>query len=164
VSSRARNRLLLLGVLWGLLLAAVPAVVMADPYEPDGFLVAGMLAAVASGAAGALVAGRRAARAKERGGRAAALRSGLGTGLVQGLVGGGAAALLIWVLMALTLSGFSLRHPVEISALMRPQVFLGSFFVSLSVFLYSLAGGLVLGPAFGVLVNRTARAGTEGGS
>ncbi len=32
---------------------------------------------------------------------------------------------------------------------------LGSFFVALSVFLYALAGGLLLGPAFGTLVNRT---------
>jgi hypothetical protein len=58
-------------------------------------------------------------------------------------------------LMALTLSGFTL----ELSTLMSPRVFLGSFFVALSVFLYSVAGGLLLGPAFGTLVNRAVKEG-----
>jgi hypothetical protein len=85
--------------------------------------------------------------------------AGLGTGFLQGLVGGAFAALLIWALMALTLSGFSLQNPVELSTLMRPRVFLGSFFVALSVFLYAVAAGLLLGPAFGRLVDRAVREG-----
>src|ERR687897_58317 len=100
MTATIRNRLLLVGALWGVILAAVPA-----------------------------------------------------------LVGGAFAAALIWALMALTLSGFTLEDPVELSTLMSPRIFLGSFFVALSVFIYSLAGGLLLGPAFGTLVNRAVRGG-----
>jgi hypothetical protein len=148
-----RNRLLALGTLWGVLLAAVPALVMTRPYRLSGFLVAALLCAVLSGCVGALAAGWRAARRKESGG----VLAGFGTGFFQGLVGGAFAAFLIWALMALTLSGFSLENPVEPSRLMSPRVFLGSFFVALSVFVYVVAGGLLLGPAFGTLVNRTVR-------
>ena len=80
--------------------------------------------------------------------------AGLGTGFFQGLVGGAFAALLIWALMALTLAGFSLQNPVELATLMSPRIFMGSFFVALSAFVYVVAGGLLLGPAFGTLVNR----------
>jgi hypothetical protein len=150
-----RNRLLALGALWGVLLAAVPALAMTRPYRLTGFLVAAILCAALSGCVGTLAAGRRAARRKESGG----VLAGIGTGLVQGLVGGTFAASLIWVLMALTLSGLSPENPVELSTLMSPRIFLGSFFVALSVFLYSVAGGLLLGPAFGTLVNRTVKEG-----
>lgn len=54
------------------------------------------------------------------------------------------------------------RRGLDLSSLMRPQVFLGSFFVPLSVFLYTLAGGSLLGPVFGTLVNRAARVGAKG--
>jgi hypothetical protein len=130
-----RNRLLTLGVLWGVLLAAVPTLVITRPYR-------------LSGCVGTLAAGHRAARRKESGG----VLAGLGTGLFQGLLGGAFAALLIWALMALTLAGFSLQNPVELATLMSPRIFLGSFFVALSVFV--VAGGLLLGPAFGTLINR----------
>ena len=72
----------------------------------------------------------------------------------QGLVGGAVAAALIWALMAVTISGFTLWNPVEASELMSPRVFLGSFFVSLSAFVYALVGGILLGPLFGPLVER----------
>src|ERR687897_960547 len=98
MTATIRNRLLLVGALWGVILAAVPA-----------------------------------------------------------LVGGAFAAALIWALMAITLSGFTLENPVELSTLMSPRVFLGSFFVALSVFLYAVAGGTLIGPAFGKLVDRTVR-------
>ncbi len=156
MTAAVRNRLLLLGALWGVLLASVPALVMTRPYRLTGFLVAALVCAALSGCAGTLAAGRRAARRKEGGGVLAGFR----TGLLQGLVGGSFAASLIWALMALTLSGFTLQNPVELSTLMSPRIFLGSFFVALSVFLYALAGGLLLGPAFGTLINRTA--GKEG--
>lgn len=152
--SGIRNRLLLLGALWGLVLAAVPALVMTDPYRLTGFLVAGLTCAAVGGAAGALVAGRRVMRRQ----RARSwLRSGVGTGVVQGLVCGTVAAALIWALMALTISGFTLRDPVEASVLMSPRVFLGSFFVSLSAFVYALVGGILLGPLFGPLIERIVR-------
>jgi hypothetical protein len=38
---------------------------------------------------------------------------------------------------------------------------MGSFFVALSAFTYALVGGVLLGPIFGTLVNRTVRAGTN---
>jgi p-aminobenzoyl-glutamate transporter AbgT len=122
VMATMRNRLLL-GSAWGVLLAALPALVMARPG----------------------LSGRR------------PVLAGLGTRFLQGLVGGAFAALLIWALMALTLSGFTLENPVDLSVLMSPRVFLGIFFVALSIFLYAVAGGTLLGPAFGRLVNRAVR-------
>ncbi len=158
MTATARNRLLALGVLWGLLLAAVPALLMTSPYQLTGFLVAGLVCAALSGTIGTLVAGRRAA--KKVGGRSGLL-AGIGTGALQGLAGGVVAALLIWALMAITLSGFTLRNPVELSVLMSPRIFLGSFFVALSTFAYALVGGVLLGPIFGTLVNRAVRAGRD---
>jgi hypothetical protein len=154
MTATVRNRLLLLGALWGVILATVPALVMTRPYRLSGFLVAALACAALSGCVGTLAAGRRAVKKKSDG-----IMAGFGTGLLQGLVGGAFAAALIWALMAITLSGFTLENPVELSTLMSPRVFLGSFFVALSVFLYSVAGGLLLGPAFGTLVNRAAREG-----
>ncbi len=160
MTSTVRNRLLALGVIWGLLLAAVPALLMTNPYRLTGFLVAGLTCAVLSGSLGTLVAGRRAAK---KGGRSGLL-AGVGTGALQGLVGGVVAALLIWTLMALTISGFTLRNPVELSVLMSPRVFMGSFFVALSAFAYALVGGLLLGPIFGTLVNRAVSVGKNAAS
>ena len=156
MTATVRNRLIFLGSAWGVLLAAVPALVMTRPYHLTGFLVAALLCAALSGCVGTLVVGRRVALRREGSG---GLVAGLGTGFLQGLVGGAFAALLIWALMALTLSGFSLQNPVELSTLMRPRVFLGSFFVALSVFVYAVAAGLLLGPAFGRLVDRAVREG-----
>jgi hypothetical protein len=158
MTSTVRNRLLALGVLWGLLLAAVPALLMTDPYQLTGFLVAGLACAALSGSLGTLVAGRRAVK---KGGKRSSLLVGVLTGVLQGLAGGIVAALLIWALMAITLSGFTLRNPVELSVLMSPRVFLGSFFVALSTFAYALVGGVLLGPIFGTLINRTVRAGNN---
>jgi hypothetical protein len=156
MTSTVRNRLLVLGVIWGLLLAAVPALLMTSPYQLTGFLVVGLACAAVSGSLGTLVAGQRAAK---KGGGHSRLLAGVGAGALQGLVGGVVAALLIWALMAVTLSGFTLRNPVELSVLMSPRVFMGSFFVALSAFAYALVCGVLLGPIFGTLVNRTVRAG-----
>ena len=163
MTASVRNRLLALGFLWGILLAAVPAFVMTDPYRLSGLLVASLVCAVLSGCVGTLAAGRRAARsaARSRGTGRSSLLAGVGTGASQGLVGGGIAALIFWGIMAVSISGFTLQNPVELSVLMEPDVFLGSFFVALSVFLYTLVGGLLLGPVFGTLVNRTVRAGRK---
>ena len=161
MTASVRSRLLALGFLWGILLAAVPAFVMTDPYRLSGLLVASLVCAVLSGCVGTLAAGRRAARLASRtgGARRSSLLAGIGTGASQGLVGGGVAALIFWGIMAVSISGFTLQNPVELSVLMEPDVFLGSLFVALSVFLYVLVGGLLLGPVFGTLVNRTVRAG-----
>ena len=156
MTAGVRNRLLILGAAWGLVLAAVPALVMTDPYRLTGFLVVALLCAAVSGVVGTFVAGQRTLkRPAGRKIRGAVLR-GVGIGAVQGLVGGAFAALLFWVVMALTISGFTLRDPVELSVLMSPRIFLGSFFVALSAFAYTLVGGLLLGPIFGPLVERAA--------
>ena len=156
MTSAARNRLVLLGVIWGLALAVVPALVMVDPYRLTGFLVVALLCAVVSGVVGTLVAGGRALRrtSGRKHGRGATVLRGLGIGTVQGIVGGAFAALLFWAVMAVTISGFTLQDPVELSVLMSPRIFLGSFFVAFSAFAYTLVGGLLLGPLFGPLVER----------
>ena len=160
MTASVRNRLLALGFLWGILLATVPALVMTDPYRLSGLLVASLVCAALRGCVGTLAAGRRATLLAARSGGAgrSSLLAGVGTGASQGLVGGGVAALIFWGIMAVSISGFTLHNPVELSVLMEPDVFLGSFFVALSVFLYVLVGGLLLGPVFGTLVNRTVRA------
>ena len=165
MTTRTGSRLLVLGALWGLVLASVPASVMSEPYQLTGFLVAALICAALSGCVGTLAAGRRAARRASRAGGAgrSGLLAGVGTGASQGIVGGGVAALLFWILMAGSIAGFTLRNPVELSVFMGPAVFLGSFFVALSVFLYAFVGGLLLGPVFGTLVNRTVRAGSVTG-
>lgn len=154
MTTNVRNRLLGIGVVWGLLLTVVPALVMTDPYQLSGFLVAALVCGVVSGVVGTVISGRRAARYVSS--KNNAVLNGVKTGFFQGLVGGSFAALFMWALMAVTLSGFSMANPVDASVLMRPRIFLGSFFVALSVFLYVLVAGPLLGPVFGVLVNRAA--------
>jgi hypothetical protein len=167
MTTRTGSRLLVLGALWGLVLAVVPAFVMTEPYRLTGFLVAALVCAVLSGGVGTLMAGRWAAKGAYRPQNDTARRSGLlagiVTGAVQGIVGGGVAALLFWGLMAVSISGITLQNPIELSVLMEPTVFLGSFFVALSVFLYALVGGLLLSPVFGTLVNRAVRTGSVAG-
>ena len=164
MTSRVRNRLLALGVLWGLLLSVVPVLVMTSPYRLTGFLVAALICAALSGCIGTLAAGRRAARsAPTEGARRSQVLAGLRTGASQGLVGGGVAALLFWALTAVTVSGFTALDPVELSVLTSPRVFMGSFFVALSVLLYAFLGGLLFGPIFGTLVNRAVRADKDAG-
>src|SRR5918998_4664869 len=104
MTASVRNRLLTLGVLWGLLLAAIPALLMTNPYRLSGLLVASLVCAALSGCVGTFAAGRRAARSGGRSG----LLAGVGTGASQGLVGGGVAALLLWGVMAVSISGFTL--------------------------------------------------------
>lgn len=157
-----RYRLLALGAIWGLLLTAVPVLVMVDPLRLTGFLVAALACAVLSGATGTLVAGRRAARRASVRKAGSKLLASVGIGASQGLIGGAVAALLIWALMAVTISGFSLRGPLDPSILTSPRVFLGSFFVALSVFVYALVGGLALCPLFGPLVERAVRGKARG--
>ncbi len=151
-------------------MAVVPALVITEPYRLTGFLVTTLLCAALSGAIGTLAAGRRFANSigkkvgRSEGAQRSEVLAAIGTGVLQGLVGGGVAALLFWTLMALTISGFTLRNPVELSVLMSPRVFMGSFFVALSAFVYTFAGGLLLSPVFGTLVNRTVRAAKGAGS
>lgn len=164
MTSSVRNRLLALGVLWGLTLAIVPTLVMTSPYRLTGLLVAALICAGLSGCVGTLAAGRRALKSsRPEDNRRSGVLAGVRTGASQGLAGGGVAALLFWVLIAVTASGFTLLDPIELSVLTSPRVFMGSFFVALSALLYTFLGGLLLGPIFGTLVNRAVGAGKEAG-
>ena len=104
MTSSIRNRLILTGVLWGLVLAALPAVLAFDRFALSPFLVAAFVCAGLSGAAGAVVAGRR-AMDLVRGRRGLLAVSGIGA--VQGLVSGVLAAFSIWLALSVTISGFS---------------------------------------------------------
>jgi hypothetical protein len=167
MDAKVGRRLVVLGTAWGLVLATVPALVMAQPGSTGGFLVAALLCAAVSGCVAALVAGRRVAArrnppgASEGYARGSALLGSVGAGALLGLVGGVVAAVLFWALMTVTLSGLSLDNPVDVSTLMRPQVFLGSFFVALSVFLYVVAAGILVSPASGALVRWAVGAGEK---
>ena len=162
MKTHVRNRLVALGALWGLALVAVPVLVMTEPYRLTGFLFAAHLCAALGGVVGTLLAGRRAAKRAASGAGHPGVAAWFRTGASQGLVGGGMAALLLWALMALATSGFSLQNPVDVSVLLRPQAVFGSFFISLSTFLYAFFAGLLLGPVFGPLVDRTVRRGAGG--
>jgi len=165
-----RNKLALLGAVEGLTLALPAALLMAS--RPSALVLMAVACALVCGAFGALLAGARASRGRGTGsGRARASRgrgtgsgraraavvSGLGTGLVQGLYCGLAAAALFWVVMTVVITELSLGRPVEPAVFTQPGVLLGSFFVALSAFAYALVGCLLLGPIFGVLVNRISR-------
>jgi hypothetical protein len=62
MDSSVRNRLLVLGLLWGLLLTVIPALIMTSPYRLTGLLLVALVCAVLSGCVGTLAAGRRTAR------------------------------------------------------------------------------------------------------
>ena len=130
---------------------------MTEPYPLTGFLVAALVCTALGSCIGTLAVGQTARSIGKDATREAAGRPGLlggaGIGALQGLVGGGVAGHL-----ALTTSGFALQDPIELSVLMSPRVFMGSFFVALSVFLYAFVGGLLLGPVFRSLVDGAVRA------
>ena len=122
------NRLLALGALWGLVLAALPAA---------------LSCASLSGAIGALVAGSRAAAVPFA-------RRGLlaisGVGALQGLVSGTFAALSIWLALATTISEFSAGSSLKIlNLLWRSEIFVES--ATAAVFVYTVAVGILLSPS-----------------
>lgn len=146
------NRLAVLGGAWGLLLAALPAFVMSDGFSL--FLLAALSCAAAAGAAGTLLTGLLALTGYRRNAKRPAVIRWSMTGAAQGLIAGSIAAFLVWTLMSLSISGLLSGRQVSLSEMMSPSVFYGSLFTSLSVFLYTVAGGLLLGPFSGPLVNR----------
>lgn len=153
--SSIRNRLLLLGALWGLVLAAMPAVLAFDDrFVLSPFLVAAFVCAGLSGAIGALVAGRRAVTGSTRRG----LLAVSGVGALQGLVSGTLAALSIWLALAITISGFSAGSPREIFDLLRrPEIFVESAIAAIAVFAYTLVVGTLLSPVVGAVLCRLVR-------
>lgn len=146
-----RNRLLLLGALWGIVLAAVPAALAFDGFSVSPFLISAFVCVALSGAAGALVAGRRAADLG---------RGMLGVGVLQGLVTALLAAPSVWVALTATMAGFSTASPLEILNLFTdPEIFLQSALAALAVFVYFGAVGLVAAPLTGTVIVRVVRAG-----
>lgn len=153
MTPHARNRLLLLGALWGLALAAVPAALAFDRFSLSPFLISAFLCAALSGAAGALVAGRRAAGSRPGG------WSILGAGALQGLVTALLAALSIWVALTATMAGFSTASPLEVLDLLtEPGIFMQSAVAAIAVFTYYAAVGLLLSPLIGTVIVRVVRA------
>lgn len=156
--SSVRNRLLLFGALWGLVLAVLPAVLAFDDrFVLSPFLVAAFVCAGLSGSVGALVAGCRVAAT-------GSTRQGLlavsSVGALQGLVSGTLAALSIWLALAITISGFSAGSPSEILDLLRrPEIFIESSIAAIAVFAYTLIVGTLLSPVVGAVLCRLVRQG-----
>jgi len=146
-----RNRLLLLGALWGIVLAAVPAALAFDRFSVSPFLISAFLCVALSGAAGALAAGRRAAGLE---------RGVLGVGALQGLVTALLAAPSVWMALTATMAGFSTASPLEILNLFTdPEIFLQSALAALAVFVYYGAVGILAAPLTGTAIVRVVRAG-----
>jgi len=155
MTSSVRNRLILTGALWGLVLAILPAVLAFDRFALSPFLVAALACAGLSGAAGAIVAGRRAmGLAPESRGMLAVS----GIGAVQGLVSGVLAAFSIWLALSITISGFSVGSPDEIlDLLQRPQIFIESAVAATAILFYAVVVGALLSPVVGAVICRLVR-------
>ena len=98
-----------------------------------------------SGAAGAVVAGRRASR---RSGRGWVFASGIGA--LQGIVAAALAALSIWLALTATMTGFSPAAPARILTLFTsPAIFLQSVLAAVVIFAYAASAGLLLSPLVG---------------
>jgi hypothetical protein len=67
---------------------------------------------------------------------------------------------VLWANLTLEMTA-TVRNRLLLVAALRERsgrrTILSSFFVALSVFLYAVAGGTLLGPAFGTLVHRAVR-------
>lgn len=155
MNSNVRNRLILTGILWGLVLAALPAVLAFDRFALSPFLIAAFACAGLSAAAGAVVAGYRAMRfaSESRG-----LIAVSGIGAVQGLVSGVLAAFSIWLALSITISGFSVGSPGEILDLFRrPEILIESAVAAIAVLVYTVVVGALLSPVVGAVICRLVR-------
>ena len=160
MSTISRNRLILFGASWGLLLALLPAALAFDGFALSPFLLAALLFSALSGAAGALVAGGRASRRAEGSGRGWAAASGIGA--LQGIVAAALAALSIWLALTVTMTGFSPAAPGRILGLFGgPGLFLQVALAAAVVFGYAVRVGMLLSPLVGAWVLRLVRG--EGG-
>ncbi|MBA4115422.1 MAG: hypothetical protein H0X71_03085 [Rubrobacter sp.] len=154
MTSSVRNRLILPGALWGLVLAALPAVLAFDRFALSPFLVAALACAGLSGAVGAVVAGRRAMGLPESRG----LLAVSSVGAVQGLVSGVLAAFSIWLALSITISGFSVGSPGEILDLLRrPEIFIEGAVAAIAILLYTVVAGTLLSPVVGAVICRLVR-------
>lgn len=149
----AKNRgLIVFGVVWGLVLAALPAVfAFDDPFTLSPFLVSAFLCSALAGVAGALLAGRW---VSGRSGVFAALVAGVLHGVVSSLL----ASISIWICLAVNISGFSTATPGNVFNLAaNPGIFEMSGIAAQAIFVYSLAVGLFLSPLSGGFVLRMMR-------
>jgi hypothetical protein len=152
MDSTFRNRLVVFGLVWGLALAAFPAVfAFDDPFTVSPFLVAAFLCAALAGAAGALTGGKWLLGRSKGSGAFTVLFAGILHGTVCGIL----ASLSIWVCLAVNISGFSAATPGDISNLLRdPGIFFVSGVAALAVLLYSLVAGVLLSPVAGFAILR----------
>lgn len=163
MSTISRNWLTLSGALWGLLLALLPAVLAFDGFSLSPFLLAALFLSALSGAVGALVAGRRAARRTEGAERSWSAASGIGA--LQGIVAATLAALSIWLALTVTMTGFSPDAPGRILGIFTyPGIFLQSALAAIVVFGYAVSLGLLLSPLVGLVILRLVREDGSGAS
>jgi hypothetical protein len=148
-----RNRLIVLGVLWELVLVVLPAVLaFNDRFVLSPFLVTALACAALSGAVGVFVAGRWVTGSVKRG-----LLAVSGIGALQGLVSG-TLAFSLWIALSVTISGFSVGSPGEILDLLRqPAIFVEGAVAAIAVFVYTVAVGIVLFPVIGAVICRLVR-------
>lgn len=148
-----RNRgLVAFGAVWGLVLAALPAVfAFDDPFSLSPFLVSAFVCSTLAGIVGALLAGRW---VSGRSGVFAALMAGVSHGVVFSVL----ASLSIWVCLAVNISGFSVATPGNVFNLVSsPGIFAMSGVAARAIFLYALVVGIVLSPVSGGFVLRMVR-------
>jgi len=148
-----RNRLIVLGVLWELVLVVLPAVLaFSDRFVLSPFLVTALACTALSGAVSVFVAGRWVTGSVKRG-----LLAVSGIGTLQGLVSG-MLAFSIWIALSVTISGFSVGSPGEILDLLRqPAIFVEGAVAAIAVFVYTVAVGIVLSPVIGAVICRLVR-------
>lgn len=160
MNARVRNRLIALGLLWGLALAVFPAALaFDDPFTLSPFLVSAFACSALSGAAGAFLAGKWASGSGvlSRGERPGVLLT-LSAGALQGMVFCVLVSVSVWVFLAINISGFSTATPGAVFNLLRnPGIFEMSGIAARAIFAYSLVSGLLLSPVTGSLLLRAIR-------
>ncbi len=152
-----RNLLIAVGALWGLVNAVIPAeVAFRGPLILSPFLISAFLVAALSAAAGALFAGWTVSKRRSGHGQEGWVRwlvFGTSTGVLQAVATGVLATLFVWLVITVTMTGFSVVTPGEILKLVRtPEIFLQGWIVGRAVLIYSLVVGLALSPLTGVFI------------
>ncbi len=144
-------------------MAAVPSLVaFDDPFTVSPFLIAAHVCAGASGAVGFWLAGRRVAQSETTGdGWPQSVLKILGAGVFQALAAAPLAALSIWLMMAINMSGFSEENLGELLNILNifrePSIWLESLIVAQAVFIYAVVVGLLLSPVSGIAIRRMSR-------
>ena len=155
MSFSTRNLLIVVGALWGLVMAVIPAEVgFRGPMTLSPFLVTAFLGAALSAAAGALLAGWVAAKGRGKTavkeGWMRQVLSGTLVGVLQAAATGVLATLTTWLAITITISGFSVATPGEILRLVRtPEIFLQGWVLGRAILVYSLVVGLLFSPLTG---------------